>query len=145
MISHLLRVAHSQLREAAKRGSKIGQLLTNEPARSPRWPKVERAFKTLHPLCAACGGDERLNVHHKKPFHLDPALELDNRNLITLCMGKLECHLRIGHGDNFKAYNPDVEADAAKVAQLMTAATDAGLQILWDQVRKKRQFQLEAG
>jgi hypothetical protein len=47
-----------------------------------------------------------------KPFHLHPELELDPKNLITLCMSRKECHLQIGHGDDFKAYNPNVETDA---------------------------------
>jgi hypothetical protein len=28
-------------------------------------------------------------------------------------MGPNDCHILIGHGGNFKAYNPDVLADAA--------------------------------
>jgi 5-methylcytosine-specific restriction endonuclease McrA len=59
-----------------------------------------------------------LNVHHKKPFHLFPQLELEPTNLITLCMesGK-DCHIKLGHGDNFKAYNPNVEEDVNAVAK----------------------------
>jgi hypothetical protein len=49
-----------------------------------------------------------LQVHHILPFHLNPQLELDPSNLITLCMGKLECHLIIGHGGDYKDYNPSV-------------------------------------
>jgi hypothetical protein len=30
-------------------------------------------------------------------------------------MGEYECHLKIGHGDNFKAYNPTVEPDSETV------------------------------
>ena len=26
-----------------------------------------------------------------------------------------DCHLYVGHGDDFKAYNPNVQEDAAKV------------------------------
>jgi 5-methylcytosine-specific restriction enzyme A len=112
---HGARVLHGQLREQAKRGSKLAQIVTGEPPRSDKWPKVEHAHLALHPICAACGGALRLNVHHMKPFHLDPALELDPTNLITLCMGEFECHIRIGHGDDFKAYNPGVQLDAAAV------------------------------
>lgn len=83
--------------------------------RSNEWPKVEKDFREKNPTCAACGSTNKLNVHHKKPFHLHPELELDENNLITLCMDKNRCHLLIGHGDNFRAYNPNVEADAAKV------------------------------
>ena len=83
--------------------------------RSSHWPAVEHAYRKLHPVCEACGSDVRLNVHHKHPFHLHPELELDPNNLITLCMGSDECHLLIGHGDNFRAYNPNVVEDVEKV------------------------------
>jgi 5-methylcytosine-specific restriction enzyme A len=83
--------------------------------RSSKWPTVEKHFRETHPTCAACGGNKRLNVHHCKPFHLDPSLELDPDNLITLCMDTKECHLHIGHGGSFKQYCPDVREYAAKV------------------------------
>ena len=82
--------------------------------RSPKWPHVQKLHLKLEPACAACGSTKKLNVHHKKPFHLFPELELDMNNLITLCMDK-ECHEKIGHGGNFKDYNPDVAEDSAKV------------------------------
>lgn len=82
--------------------------------RSSGWPKVEKEFLKTNSECAACGSTKHLNVHHKKPFHIDPSLELDVTNLITLCMDK-DCHLLIGHGDDFKAYNPDVMNDASIV------------------------------
>jgi hypothetical protein len=31
-----------------------------------------------------------------------------------------QCHIKIGHGDNFKDYNPDVEEDAKKVRENIT-------------------------
>ena len=84
--------------------------------RSPHWPKVEHDFRKTHPVCEACGSSVHLNVHHKKPFHLHPELELDPNNLITLCMDPtMECHIKLGHGGNFKAYNPNVVEDVAKV------------------------------
>lgn len=82
--------------------------------RSDKWPTVEKHFLETHPTCAACGGKDRLNVHHVKPFHLDPANELDPNNLITLCMGEKECHLHIGHGGSFKQYVPEVRKLAAE-------------------------------
>jgi hypothetical protein len=88
------------------------------PARSPEWHKVERDFlsKNKNKTCAACGGAEKLQVHHVHPFHLHPELELDENNLITLCMQhEKECHLFIGHGDSWKAYNPNVLNDAETV------------------------------
>lgn len=84
--------------------------------RSSGWPKVEKDFLSKNPTCAACGSTTRLNVHHKHPFHLHPELELDENNLITLCMDK-DCHLLIGHGDDFKAYNPNIEADVQAVRE----------------------------
>jgi len=87
--------------------------------RSPKWPGVEKLHLKFHPVCEACGSDKKLNVHHKKPFHLFPQFELDMNNLITLCMDK-QCHIKIGHGDNFKDYNPDVEEDAKKVRENIT-------------------------
>ena len=82
--------------------------------RSSHWPTVEKHFREGHPTCEACGSSKNLNVHHCKPFHLDPALELDPANLITLCMDTKECHLHIGHGGSFKQYNPNVRKDAAE-------------------------------
>jgi len=84
--------------------------------RSPKWPGVQKLHLKFHPVCESCGSSKNLNVHHKKPFHLFPEHELDMNNLITLCMDEeKECHIKIGHGDNFKDYNPDVEVDARKV------------------------------
>jgi hypothetical protein len=76
--------------------------------RSGRWRTVRKDFLEAHPTCAACGGTKWLNVHHKMPFHDEPEKELDPNNLITLCMGKNECHLKIGHGNNFKCFNDKV-------------------------------------
>lgn len=88
----------------------IGKALT----RSGEWQTVRKHFLEKNSVCAACGGNSLLNVHHKKPFHLDPRLELDETNLITLCIKNL-CHIEIGHGDDYKAYNPNVETDAKEI------------------------------
>lgn len=82
--------------------------------RSPHWPAVEHKHLKMFPTCAACGSSTKLNVHHIKPFHLHPELELDPTNLITLCMEN-DCHIYIGHSDNFKLYNPNVVEDAAYI------------------------------
>lgn len=75
--------------------------------RSIEWRRISDDFQNRHPQCAGCGGVERLQVHHIVPFHLCPELELDETNLIVLCMwGDNDCHLRLGHGGNFKAWNP---------------------------------------
>jgi Na+-transporting NADH:ubiquinone oxidoreductase subunit NqrA len=79
--------------------------------RSGEWPTIRKHFLEKNPTCAACGEKILLNVHHMQPFHEFPQLELDENNLITLCMKNL-CHLEIGHGDSFKSFNPNVKKDA---------------------------------
>ena len=104
-LKHVARRLHSVAREHFKR-------LT----RSPHWPVVERAHLAQHPECAACGGKEHLQVHHRLPFHLHPELELDPSNLLTLCMARdCEAHLLLGHGSNFRAFNPLADLDALEV------------------------------
>ena len=79
--------------------------------RSSEWHRVREEFLKENSECAICGTNKNLNVHHKKPFHLYPELELDKNNLVTLCMSKRECHLLIAHGGLFSAYNPHIESD----------------------------------
>jgi len=85
-------------------------------ARSSKWAGVRAAHLKVQPLCAVCEGKENLNVHHIRPFHLHPDLELEPTNLITLCECEkhgLNCHLLIGHLGSFKNINPEVIADVA--------------------------------
>lgn len=103
-IAHHARVFHSKVREARK-----------ESSRSPKWSSVRDEHLTANPACEACGGTKNLQVHHKKPFSDFPELELDPKNLVTLCMGPLECHLRIGHGGSFRHYNPNLDEDILEV------------------------------
>lgn len=89
--------------------------------RSGQWPRVRAEHLKLQPVCAVCGGKDKLEVHHQKPFHLDPSLELEPSNLITLCeakwLGGLNCHLVFGHLGNYKSFNASIRADAATWAQ----------------------------
>jgi hypothetical protein len=94
-------------------------------ARSPEWPRVEKEHLRIQPHCACCkpGTNEgaSLQVHHKFPFHYcialgRPDLELDQRNLITLCENTKDKpsddhHLLIGHLDNFQSSNLNVDKD----------------------------------
>lgn len=88
---------------------------TNGKKRSGKWPSVRKAYLKKHPICQVCGGNNKLEVHHKRPFHLHPSLELSPSNLITLCEGAkdVNCHLFLGHLGNFKGFNPSVKKDAA--------------------------------
>jgi len=102
---HIERVKAAQKREKKK-----------DSDRSPKWPATRRKFlKTVKDGCAACGAKQGLQVHHIKPFHSFPKLELDPTNLIALCevTGGLECHQTLGHGGSFHKFNPTVREDAA--------------------------------
>lgn len=83
-------------------------------SRSTEWPRVRREWLKDHDFCAACGGKLCLQVHHKKPFHLHPELELNKLNFITLCeCSPVNDHLHVGHKGDWKNFNANVEADAA--------------------------------
>ena len=107
MLTHLIDVAQGKTDLGNKRSSK--------------WPTTRKRHLAMYPACAVCGGTDKVEVHHKKPFHLQPDLELELTNLITLCEGTkfINCHLAIGHGGNFRAYNPSVESDAERMRQLI--------------------------
>ena len=76
--------------------------------RSSKWPAKERQWLKDHPQCEATGSRIHLNVHHKVPFHKQPELELDDNNLVTV---RRDVHLLIGHWNNWKSYNPNIDSD----------------------------------
>ena len=83
--------------------------------RSGEWPSVRKAHLEKSPDCVVCGGKQKIEVHHIQPFHLNPSLELDPLNLITLCEAKkngVNCHLLFGHIGNFNSVNTQVKVDA---------------------------------
>ena len=82
--------------------------------RSKDWSKVRAEFLQLNPRCAVCEGNKKLNVHHIVPFHVDPTLELEPSNLITLCERKkygIHCHLLVGHLGNYRNINTHLFED----------------------------------
>src|SRR3990167_4769505 len=92
----------------------FGASRTFGAARSPEWRVVRKQHITKFPFCALCGSTKILEVHHKKPFHLHPELELDPSNLITLCeSGKngIVCHRAFGHLGDYKSVNNDIDSD----------------------------------
>ena len=100
----------------------------DEPARSPEWERVKNGHLQKEPRCVCCGSHWRagtpVQVHHIFPFHYcvalgRPDLELDQRNLITLCETEAggtgqNHHLLVGHLDDFEAANPRSRHDAAE-------------------------------
>jgi hypothetical protein len=91
-----------------------GKIPADGPKRSTLWAKVRKEHLKNNPKCAVCEDTHKLNVHHIKPFHLHPELELEPSNLITLCECAsygIICHLLIGHLGDFKNVNPNVLED----------------------------------
>lgn len=83
--------------------------------RSSKWPKVRQCHLQSQNKCQYCGNSEELEVHHIKPFHLFPEMELDTNNLITLCEDKkFNCHIKMGHNGNWKSYNDHIKQDCDK-------------------------------
>ena len=98
--------------------------------RSPKWDGVRKQHLKSNPKCEVCGGKIRINVHHIKPFHTHPELELEPTNLITLCESLsygLNCHLLIGHLGNYKNVNPKSVEDSK----------------IWNSKLKERNFEVK--
>lgn len=102
-----------------------------------------RKFLRDHPRCAASGATAKLNVHHAIiPFHYAvllgrPELELDPRNLLTLCEASgNEKHLLLGHLDNFQSWNKDVLQDVRRYFGWPDAAIKADA--LWQHKKATR-------
>lgn len=90
--------------------------------RSPHWGKTKQKFLEQNSYCVACGpiasAKRVMQVHHREPFHYcilagRPDLELDARNLVTLCESQEgehaeDHHLILGHLRDFHSYNPQV-------------------------------------
>lgn len=92
---------------------------TSTHERSGHWRSKRAQHLRSQPRCAACGCKDNLTVHHIIPFHIEPELELEDTNLITLCENSGNCHLMIGHLKDWKAYNPHVRQMAASMLQLV--------------------------
>jgi len=110
---------------------------THAPAcgypRSPQWPAVEAAHLARSPHCVCClKPGAPVQVHHIFPFHFcialgRPDLELDPRNLITLCQSKAgvqapDHHLLVGHLASFQSANLSVSQEADGLFHGLTAA-----------------------
>jgi len=81
--------------------------------RSGKWPAVRDAYLKKHPHCEfkGCTNPDTPEVHHKKPFHTHPELELDPSNLKSLCRTGENHHLYVGHNGDFGGINPNVDED----------------------------------
>lgn len=82
--------------------------------RSDKWAEVRAKFLEDNKVCAACGSNKDIQVHHVVAFHTHPELELDPANFLPLCEGmERNCHRFIGHLDNFQSLNENSRSDAA--------------------------------
>ena len=120
--------------------------------RSSQWPAVERAHRVREPKCVACVSEGApVEVHHIVPFHVcialgRPDLELDERNLITLCgagEGSADHHLLLGHLDDWESMNSAVQVDAATKFHGWTAARIRAND-LWRDLAARRLLHLDA-
>ena len=119
--------------------------------RSHLWPEVEKAHRAKFPDCACCASGTNLQapvqVHHIIPFHFcillgRPDLELDQRNLLTLCEADRlhtapDHHLLVGHFRDWQSFNYSVATDAAEKWHGMS---EPQIQILaeWQSLRASR-------
>lgn len=79
--------------------------------RSPKWSSIRKQHLDNQPVCAACGRNKKLEVHHIEPVHINPDRELDPTNLITLCDNP--CHFVFGHLLDYKSWNKEIINDCA--------------------------------
>jgi 5-methylcytosine-specific restriction enzyme A len=87
--------------------------------RDSSWHKESRIW-LVGKVCAGCGGKNKLEVHHKVPFHVDRTKEMDPENWLCLCESKKNgknCHLWEGHNGNYRSFNPNVEEDSGRSKQ----------------------------
>lgn len=80
-------------------------------SRSPGWSTLRAAWLAEHPTCECCGTGQGLTAHHVVPVHVEPAREMDRRNLLTLCE---PCHWLVGHLCSWKSWNDKVVYDAKR-------------------------------
>lgn len=96
--------------------------------RSSKWATFQKNYLIKNNYCITCGKAKKytnnngLQVHHIIPYHIcielnRPDLELDERNLITLCQTDFDIktenhHLLIGHLNDWESFNKTVLPNA---------------------------------
>ncbi len=130
-----LKKAHL-MRKSLDYGAHIARAHGRE--RSPEWSRVAKEHRLREPACMACGYKGRkLQVHHIKPFHLHPHLELDPHNLITLCEARgRDHHLLLGHLGTWDSYNEHIRDDVKRFYRKTAAQIKAD--IAWQKKMTQR-------
>ena len=72
--------------------------------------KAKKLYRSTHPVCELCGLKKSffgraLDVHHRRPVHIDLSKACDQKNFVTLCRPH---HFTVGHLGNFKDWNTAV-------------------------------------
>ncbi len=80
--------------------------------RHAKWDKVRREHLENNRSCLVCDIKLGLDVHHIIPYWQRPDLELDLKNLVTLCGPPWNHHFWWGHLGSWKSYNLRIERDA---------------------------------
>ena len=92
-------------------------------ARDKRWAKESRQFLADNPHCVVCGTTDYCVVHHVKPFHLFPELEMDWRYWRTVCeTPSHNDHFAVGHLFNWSRYNQEFDELAKRIKDLLNLA-----------------------
>ena len=129
MLTTLKKIVYSLVREH----------ITKPGERSTKWKTVRKHHLEANPCCAVCKSTTFLQVHHIKSFKLDPNLELDLENLITLCMSLNKCHLELGHGDDFHAINPFLLMEVEELTEKQPFDKDL-LEVCKEEAKKYRRY-----
>ena len=107
--------------------------------RSPKWRSFRNKFLEGK-KCAVCGGKTKLEAHHIEPFISAPERELDPSNILPLCEGRkqINCHCCIGHGGDYRDYNPFSEELAQLLNWLMKNRQAIKVDGIWEEKDKYR-------
>ena len=89
-----------------------------EEPRSGKWPTFLRNFLAKHKECMGCGRKAQ-TAHHCKPFHLFPALELDENNVVPVC---IPCHFGVCHAGDWKLYVESVKTQLTAHREIVQKA-----------------------
>lgn len=73
-------------------------------ARSSAWASFRN--KNIKGKCEICDSRFFLELHHVKPYHLFPELELDPNNVVTACR---KHHFEFCHFFDWKKFNKDIK------------------------------------
>ncbi|GAH42600.1 unnamed protein product [marine sediment metagenome] len=90
--------------------------------------KSKRLYRNTHPICELCGlrhtfFGKKLDVHHRRPVHVDKSKACDQKNFVTLCRPH---HFTVGHLGNFKDYNKAVMSTIKALKKVFNNVAKSG-------------------